>query len=320
MNQLSSDVRRMVLNMLVEGMGMRATIRTLGVSYNAVSKLLRDAGEACHDWHDKNVREVDAGRVQCDEIWGFVYAKQKQVPYLKGAPDHAGHTWTWTALDSGSKMMLSWLTGPRGYESAFLLMADLASRMRSCQQLTTDGLYSYEPAVEDIFGRGKIPFGQYVKPNTTDSPFDEQVYNRPRPVQRAVFGEPDKTHIGTSFVERSNLTLRMGNRRFTRCTNGHSKTLVNHKHALDLYYTFYNFCRPHMSLKGATPAMAAGLAKQPYGLEWVIDLINERRPKPNRPSCYMTKRRRRVLDQIGWSPDSPLRRGVPLSQLPGYGS
>ena len=289
MNQLPTHKRAAILRLLLEGVGMRPATRVLGISLPTVNKLLIDAGSACAWWHDNNVRDVAAGHVQCDEIWSFVYAKQKKVPFITGSPDHAGHTWTWTALDIDSKLMLSWLTSAaRDYESAFELMRDLASRMKSCRVLSSDGLYSYEPAVEDIFGRDQIDFGMMVKPNTTDSPHDDNTYNRPRPIKKAIFGEPES--IGTSFVERSNLTLRMGNRRFNRKTNAHSKSLDNHRHSLALFYTHYNWCRPHMSLSGRTPAMASGLATEPYPVEWIVDLVDSRAPKPNRPKYYNTKR------------------------------
>ena len=266
---------------------MRSVTRTLGVSYNAVSKLLTDAGDACAEWHDRAVRDIDAGHVQCDEVWAFCYAKQKQVPLLKSPPEHAGHTWTWTALDTDSKLMVSWLTAPRGADGAFVLMADLASRMKSCRLLTSDGLYAYESAVEDVFGRGGIDFGMYVKPSTTDSPVSEDVpLDRSKPVRRGIFGDPNEEEINTSYVERANLTLRMGNRRFTRKTNAFSKKLENHKRSLALFYVHYNWCRPHRSLKGKTPAMAAGLAQDRYPVSWIVDLIDARAPKPNRPKHY----------------------------------
>ena len=264
---------------------MRAVMRTLEVSYNAVQKLLVDAGEACAEWHDNQVKDVDAGHVQVDELWAFCYAKEKQAPFIKGKPEHAGHTWTWTALDADSKMMISWLTAPRDADSAYELMKDLASRMKSCKMLSSDGLYAYESAVEDVFNGG-LDFGTYVKPNTTDSPHDDNEYDRPKPVRKAVFGNPDEEKINTSYVERNNLTIRMHTRRFTRLTNAFSKKLQNHKHALAVYFVWYNWCRPHMSLKGRTPAMAAGLATEKYPVEWICDLVAARAPKPNRPKTY----------------------------------
>ena len=215
MDQLPTHKRAAILRLLLEGIGMRSTVRALGVSLPTINKLLIDSGEACAWWHGKEVRDVAAGHVQLDEVWSFVYAKQKKLPYIKGEPSHAGHTWTWTALDIDSKMMLSWLTAPRNYDAAFELMLDLAGRMKSCRQLTSDGLYAYEAAVEDVFGRHGIDFGMYVKPNTTDSPYDTDTHDRPRPVKRPVFGEPNEAAIGTSYAERMNLSLRMGNRRFT---------------------------------------------------------------------------------------------------------
>ena len=196
---------------------MRSTMRMTGASYNGLSKLLVDAGAASAAWHDAAVRDIDAGHVEIDEVWAFTFCKEKRLleGTLKGeAPPEAGHTWTWTALDADSKLMLSWLTAPRCYETALELMIDLAQRMQSCKQISTDGLYAYEAAVEDVFGPDGIDFGQLVKPNTTDSLVDTQTYDRPQPQKTSVLGDPDEARINTSFVERMNLTLRMGNRRF----------------------------------------------------------------------------------------------------------
>ena len=248
------------------------------------------------EWHDKSVRNIEAGHVELDEVWGFVYCKQKALDPstrrpAQNPPEAAGHTWTWTALDADSKLMIAWLTAPRCYDTALDLMVDLAQRMSSCRMLTSDGLYAYEGAVEDVFGADGIAFAQYVKPNTTDAPSDEQQYDRPAPKRVAVLGNPEEKRINTSYVERMNLTLRTGNRRFTRLTNAFSKKLENHKNALALFYTFYNWVRPHRSLKGATPAMAAGLAAEPYPMKWIVDLIEARAPKPKRPKHYRKRSR-----------------------------
>ena len=164
--------------------------------------------------------------------------------------------------------------------------------MQSCRQLSSDGLYAYRSAVEDIFGEDAIDFGQYVKPSTTDSPVTEDgPRDIPKPLQQPIMGDPDEDKIGTSFVERQNLTLRMQNRRYTRKTNGFSKKLLNHKHSVSLWYGYYNWVRPHGGLKGRTPAMAAGLAKEPYPLNWLCDLIDARATQPQRPHFYNTKNR-----------------------------
>ena len=297
MNKLSTEKRTLTLKLLVDGMSMRGIMRVADISYNAVQKLLRDAGAAAQWWHDARVRNIDAGAVEADEVWSFVRCKERRI--LDGSAKaaqlphvHAGHTWTWTALDAESKLMISWLTAPRSFDSALALMRDLRARCASIRQLSSDGLYACEAAVEDAFGPGGINYGAYVKPNTTDAPHDEQTYERPKPVKRAVCGSPDEDRINTSFIERSNLTLRMGNRRFTRKTNAYSKQLENHKHALALFFVHYNWCRPHMSLgKKVTPAMAAGLANSPYPISSIGTLIDIRALKPRRPKFYSTARR-----------------------------
>ena len=283
MNQLSSGQRATIINMLCEGASMRSTMRITSTSYNAVSKLLRDAGDACAEWHDRAVRGVRAGHVEVDEVWSFTYCKEKQLleGTAKSPPPEAGHTWAWTALDADSKLMISWSVAERNAEGAFAFMRDLRSRLRSIRQLSSDGLYAYESAVEDAFG-ADINFGMLVKPNTTDV----QERSIPRPKQTPVQGNPDPERINTSYVERSNLSLRMGNRRYTRLTNAFSKTLVNHRLMLALWFTFYNWCRPHRGIGGRTPAMAAGLCNSVYPVSWLVELVDIRAPKPNRPKTY----------------------------------
>ena len=279
---------------------MLAIQRCAAISENALAKLLRDAGSACAAFHDAAVRNLVAGHIQVDEVWAFVRCKERRL--LDGSAKaaqlpgvHAGHTWTWTALDADSKLMISWLTAPRNFDSALRLMRDLRARCASIRQLSSDGLYAYEGAVEDVFGPGGVDYGAYIKPNTTDAPHDEQEYERPEPARRSICGAPDTDHINTSFIERSNLTLRMAKRRFTRKTNAYSKKLEYHKHALALFLVHYNFCRPHLSLGGkrqkVTPAMMAGLANSPYPIEWIVELIDIRAAKPRRPRFYSTRRR-----------------------------
>lgn len=291
MNRMSTSRRVQAIQGLVDGMSLAAIQRVMGMSYNGINKLLIDAGTACADFHDRRVRNIHAGHVEVDEVWSFIHCKQRALNEgtALAPPPEAGHSWTWTAFDSDSKMMLSWLTAPRDFNGALALIEDLESRVDSIEQLTSDGLYAYESAVEDVFGSG-IDFGQYVKPNNTDSPHAEVEQDIPRPKQIAVFGRPDMDRVNTSFVERANLTLRMGNRRFTRKTNAFSKKLENHKHSLALFYTHYNWCRPHRSLGGMSPAMAAGLTDSLYPVEWIVELIDIRAPKPNRPKHYKKRR------------------------------
>lgn len=289
MNKLPLQKRVMILSMLVEGMSMRSISRTVGVSINTVTKLLVDAGEACAAFHDETVHEVHARRVQCDEIWSFCYAKQKNVANAKAAPDGAGDVWTWTALDSDSKMILAWEVGDRSAETALEFMDDLAARLAHRVQLTTDGHKAYLEAVEGAFG-GDVDFAQLVKL------YGEAAHKGPErkyspmvcsgAIKRRVEGNPDPEAVSTSHVERHNLTMRMGMRRFTRLTNAFSKKLENHLHMLSLYFVHYNFCRQHKTLKGLSPAMAAGVSDTLHDVEWICELIDARAPKPGPRGPY----------------------------------
>ncbi len=266
---------------------MRATSRMADVSINTVSKLLVDAGEACAEYHDKTVRNVKAERVQCDEIWSFVAAKQKNVETMKEPVDGAGDVWTWTALDADSKLIVSYLVGGRSAEYADAFIADVAERLANRVQLTTDGHAAYLEAVEGAFG-ADVDFAQLVKlygtaPDAAKGRYSpaECIGARKTPVE----GDPDEAHISTSYVERMNLNIRMGNRRFTRLTNAFSKKIENHLHMLSLYFVHYNFCRMHKSLR-MSPAMAAGVSDTLRDMEWIVGLIDARAPKPKRPKRY----------------------------------
>ena len=282
MNKLPIKTRVQILNMLCEGMSMRAISRVADVSINTVSKLLVQAGEACLAIHDENVRDVKASRIQCDEIWSFCHAKQKNVATAKAAPDGAGDVWTWTAIDADTKLIVSFYVGDRSGESAIELMDDLRARLANRVQLTTDGHKAYLEAVEGAFG-GDVDYAQLVKlygPSITApgrySPA-ECIGARKNPVE----GKPDEKHVSTSYVERQNLTMRMSMRRFTRLTNAFSKKLDNHIHALALYFVFYNFTRIHKSLR-VTPAMEAGLTDRVWTLENIIDQIDYMNPPKKR--------------------------------------
>ncbi|WP_306025712.1 IS1 family transposase [Oceaniradius stylonematis] len=286
-NVLPTAKRAQILHMLVEGNSMRATSRMADVSINTVSKLLVDAGEACAEYHDKTVRNVKAERVQCDEIWSFVAAKQKNVETMKEPVDGAGDVWTWTALDADSKLIVSYLVGGRSAEYADAFIADVAERLANRVQLTTDGHAAYLEAVEGAFG-ADVDFAQLVKlygtaPDAAKGRYSpaECIGARKTPVE----GDPDEAHISTSYVERMNLNIRMGNRRFTRLTNAFSKKIENHLHMLSLYFVHYNFCRMHKSLR-MSPAMAAGVSDTLRDMEWIVGLIDARAPKPKRPKRY----------------------------------
>jgi IS1 family transposase len=274
MNKLPLEKRVQILHMLVEGSSMRSISPVIGVSINTVTKLLVDAGTACAAYHDAHVRNVQAKRVQCDEIWSYAYAKAKNVPIAKAAPEGAGDVWTWTALDSDSKLIVSWLVGGRDAEYANAFMDDVAQRLANRVQLTSDGHYAYLDAVERAFG-SDIDFATLIK-MYGQSPEAQKRYSPPQCVgtrKEKWSGNPDPKHISTSYVERQNLTMRMSMRRFTRLTNAFSKKVENHCHALALYFIYYNFVRIHKSLKVA-PAMAARISDRLWELEDIVALID----------------------------------------------
>lgn len=279
MNKLSTAQRAQILGMLCEGMSMRAISRLADVSINTVTKLLVDAGLACARFHDENVRGVTAKRVQCDEIWSFCYAKAKNVAKAKAAPDRAGDVWTWTALDSDSKMILSYLIGGRDGEYALEFMDDLRGRLANRVQLTTDGHKAYLEAVEEAFG-ADIDYAMLVK-LYGEGPQSETRYSPAECIgfrKDVVAGRPVKADISTSHVERSNLSMRMHMRRYTRLTNAHSKKFENHCHMVALYTVWYNFVRINKAVKMA-PAMAAGVSKTLWTMDDVVGLIDAAAPK-----------------------------------------
>lgn len=286
MNKLPSAKRAQILTLLCEGVSMRSISRIADVSINTVSKLLVDAGKACSAFHDENVRGVKARRVQCDEIWSFTYAKEKNVPTAKAAPEDAGDTWTWTALDADSKLIVSWLVGGRDSEYAMAFMDDLRQRLANRVQLTTDGHRVYLNAVEEAFG-DDVDYAQLVKLYGT-APEGQKRYSPAECVgarKHDVTGNPDRAHVSTSFVERQNLTMRMHMRRFTRLTNGFSKKVENHTHMVALYSVWYNFARIHKTLR-VTPAMAAGLTTRVWSMEEIAEVIDAAAPKPSKRGPY----------------------------------
>ena len=276
MNKLPTHRRVQILSMLVEGSSLRSISRITGVSINTVTKLLVDAGKACAIHHHEHVRNVTAQRVQCDEIWSFVYAKQKNVSDAKDAPAGAGDIWTWTAIDADSKLIIAYLLGGRDGGYAMDFMQDVASRLSGRVQMTTDGHRAYLEAVEGAFG-ADIDYAMLVKLYGQGD-----TEHRYSPAQcigaklQPVTGDPDAAHISTSYVERQNLTMRMSMRRFTRLTNAFSKKVENHYHMLALYFTWYNWVRIHKTLR-VTPAMEAGLTDTVLDMDWIVELI-ERNP------------------------------------------
>lgn len=269
MNRLPLSKRIQILGLLVEGNSLRATSRLADCSINTVTKLLVDLGEACAEYHHQNVKNVRARRVQCDEIWSFVGAKAKNVRPERIA-DGWGDIWTWTALDADSKLCISYCVGARDAKTAYDFMEDLAFRLANRVQLTTDGHRAYLTAVEDAFGSG-IDYAMLVKVYGSDAENDSR-YSPPdviecRPIE--ITGKPDPKHISTSFVERQNLTMRMGMRRFTRLTNAFSKKVENHAAMVAIHFMYYNFARIHKTLR-VTPAMEAGLADHVWSLEEIV--------------------------------------------------
>lgn len=283
MNRLPTEERAQILHLLVEGNSMRATSRIADVSINTVTKLLVDVGMACQEFHDKHVRRVQSRRVQCDEIWSFCYSKEKNVaPEDKGLGH--GDAYTWTAIDADTKLAISWLVGRRSSEYAEAFIADMASRLVGRIQLTTDGHGPYIGAVEKVFG-GAIDYAMLVKIYEDMGAQGQRRYSPSGYVGaevREIEGKPDPEHISTSYVERQNLTMRMGMRRFTRLTNGFSKKIENLAHAVALHFVFYNFGRIHKTLR-VTPAMEAGLSDHVWTLEEIADLVPDEEPKKRGP-------------------------------------
>lgn len=273
MNRLSLQDRAKIIGCLVEGMSMRATTRLVGCSINTVTKLLVDLGTACAIYQNETLRNLPCKRIQVDEIWSFCYSKHSNTPpNVRGFGK--GDVWTWVAIDADTKLVPSWLVGGRDAEYAKDFITDLASRLASRVQLTSDGHKAYLSAVETAFG-GEVDYSMLVKLyGPTDGNQQERRYSPGKccgTIIGTVSGDPDPAHVSTSYVERQNLSLRMGNRRFTRLTNGFSKKIDNHAHALAIYYMHYNFGRIHKSLR-VTPAMEAGVSDHVWSLEEIAKL------------------------------------------------
>jgi IS1 family transposase len=272
MNKKSTKERAQILRCLVEGNSIRLTVRLTGASKNTVTKLLVEVGEACAAYHNQTLVHLPCKRIQVDEIWSFVYSKQKNTP--EEMLGEAGDVWTWTAICADTKLVASWYVGGRDAGTGFDFMNDLASRMSERIQLTSDGHKAYLKAVEGVFGND-IDYGWLVK-LYGDAPEGQRRYSPCQCIgakQHAVFGDPDEKHISTSYVERQNLTMRMSMRRFTRLTNAFSKKVENHVRAIALHFMHYNFCRVHSSIK-TTPAVAAGVADKIWSLEDVVEMTD----------------------------------------------
>jgi len=272
MNKLTSAKRAAIVAALVEGNSMRSTCRMTGVSLPTVTKLLTDLGEVCARYQDAILRHLPCARIECDEIWSFVGAKQRNIP-IERRGFGIGDVWTWTALCADTKLVPSWYVGPRDAIAAHWFMRDLASRVPGRLQLTTDAFRPYPDAVEEAFG-ARVDYATIQKNYSSDIQGASR-YSPPRiisSVTEVLKGNPDPALISTSYVERQNLTMRMGMRRFTRLTNGFSKKVENHAAAVALHFMHYNFCRIHKTTR-VTPAMAANVSDHVWGLDELIGLL-----------------------------------------------
>ena len=289
MNKLDTKTRKLIIRCLVEGQSIRSTARTADVSKNTVTKLLINAGKACADYQDKALRDLPCRRIQVDEVWSFIYAKEKNVARAKSAPPEAGDVWTWTAIDAETKLVPSWQVGDRSGETAIDFMDDLRPRLVNRVQLTSDGHKAYLEAVEGAFG-GDVDYAQLIKLYGSESGVSSDKRYSPAECtgtrKRRVEGNPDIAHVSTSYVERNNLTMRMSMRRFTRLTNAFSKKIENHTHSVALHFMYYNFCRQHKSLDGISPAMAAGVTDRLWDIEDIVRLVDEAAPRPSPRGHY----------------------------------
>ena len=287
MNKLSSVERAHILQLLCEGMSIRAIERTTGSSKHTITALLNDAGQALGAWQDRAFRDLQTKRVQVDEIWSFTYAKEKNVATAKTAPEWAGDTWTWTAIDADSKLVMSWLVGGRDGSYAYEFIQDVYDRLANRVQLTSDGLGAYKNAVRDIFGID-VDFAQLVKVYGAAPDAFKGRYS-PAPFKSCsktrVEGRPDPRHVSTSFVERQNLTMRMHMRRFTRLTNGFSKKLENHANAVSLHFAYYNLVKIHKTLR-VTPAMAAGVTDKLWSMADLVAVLEATEEAPKKRGPY----------------------------------
>ena len=273
MNRLDIQTRCHIVACLVEGMSVRATVRVTGAAKNTIQKLLIELGAACSAYQDKVLRNLTCQRVQVDECSAFVYCKAKNLTPVLAETQIAGDVWTWAAIDADTKLIPSWTLGRRDCETALHFVEDLAGRMSDRIQLTSDGLKAYVGAVAKAFD-GKVDYAQLVK--VYDNTVEGQKRYSPAECigceRKAVEGNPDPDHISTSYIERANLTMRMGMRRFTRLTNGFSKKIENHTAAVSLHMMHYNFVRRHQTL-GTSPAVAAGVATHAWSIEEIVGLL-----------------------------------------------
>lgn len=280
-NRLPNTVRAQILTLLCEGNSNRAVSRIAGVNINTVYRLLVDAGEACLRYHNAVVRDLRPKQVQCDELWAMCYAYPRHLPTARAAPADAGDIWTWTALDAATKLMITWRSGSRQMDTAVPFFQDLKGRLARGHwlQLSTDRYQIYAEAIRQVFG-WDLDYTQ------TSKKYGEVKHERggTRSAVTSVTVKPIIGHAqngGTSHVERQNLNIRMAVRRMSRHTNAFSKKTDRHRYMLALYFTYYNFCRTHLTLD-TTPAVASGLATEPYPVEWLVTLVDQTFPRRGR--------------------------------------
>nr|WP_320133919.1 IS1 family transposase [uncultured Holophaga sp.] len=275
MNKLPLSKRTQIVAALVEGNSIRSTCRMTGAAKGTVLKLLVDLGHACEVYQRTALVDLKCRRIQCDEIWSFCYSKAKNVPAEMQGQEGVGDVWTWTALDSDSKLIVSYLVGTRDACCANEFMEDVAGRLAHRVQLTTDGLRAYLNAVDGAFGLD-VDFAQLVK-IYGEGAHPEKRYSPARYIgaeKHTISGSPDPEKVSTSHVERQNLTMRMSMRRFTRLTNAFSKKIENHEAAIALHFMYYNFARVHQTLR-VTPVMEAGIADHPWSLAEIVGLLGD---------------------------------------------
>lgn len=277
MNKLSNADRTKIVRLLVEGTSMQACARIMDVSFNTVKSVLITVGKACQQFHEQTVHNVPSKRIQCDEIWSFVYCKNKQVPFCENKEHEGiGDAWVFVGMDADTKLVISWLVGSRDSDTANEFMHDLASKLANRVQLTTDGFKPYINAVENAFDND-IDYAVlrkiYGAPEGSSNESDRK-YSPPtvKGIDKVwICGDPDPQEINTSYIERQNLTMRMQMRRFTRLTNAFSKKMEHHCHMLAMHYFFYNFCRVHKTLR-VTPAMESKLTTRPMTIDDIVSI------------------------------------------------
>lgn len=298
MNKLDAKTRTLIIRLLLDGNSICTTSRIAVVSKNTITKLLEDAGKTCAVYHDENVRNIKAKHVQADEIWAFCYAKERNVKGVKSAPADAGDIWTWTAMERDSNLIISYTVGDRSQATVREFMLDLAPRLATRIQLTTDGHGSYLKAVTDAFS-GDVDFSKLIKQYSelTDQRDHERTYlqaERTGTKKEVFFGNPDVDAVSTSHVERLNQTMSKDMHRFTRLTNSFSKKAENHAYAVALHFMYHNFCRPQKTRR-ITPAMAAGLADRLWDVQDIVALIEKAEAEATPKKRVPCKLRRKAI-------------------------